>query len=154
MNNQNKWKVQISDTFCTYEYTIMGLNDASINEVAQHMAHFLRGFIVGEGKYVGQAKMDVGLNKSGDLENVSNEKISEGDPYQFTVNGLRLDPYRIARIYKIDDPVIFQAIKKLLRCGRKHKDMATDVHEAITSLQRWEEMNEEDSSFLEKAEQD
>lgn len=70
------------------------------------------------------------------------------DPYQFTCNGMKLDPYRVARIYDITDPVIFQALKKLLRCGRKHKDMATDVREAVTSLLRWEEMNQEDKEKL------
>ena len=51
------------------------------------------------------------------------------------------DPYRVARAYGIEDPVIFQALKKLLRCGRKHKAKAADVREAITSLERWEAMN-------------
>lgn len=71
--------------------------------------------------------------------------IVAGDPYQVHIGGVRADPYRIARAYGINDPVIFQALKKLLRCGRKHKDQATDVREAITSLERWEAMNEEDS---------
>ena len=70
--------------------------------------------------------------------------IVSGDPYQVHIGGVRADPYRIARVYGINDPVIFQALKKLLRCGRKHKDQATDVREAITSLERWEAMNKED----------
>lgn len=68
------------------------------------------------------------------------------DPYQVTIGGVKADPYRIARAYGITDPVIFQALKKLLRCGRKHKDQATDVREAITTLERWEQMNAEDQS--------
>jgi hypothetical protein len=68
------------------------------------------------------------------------------DPYQVQIGGVKADPYRIARAYEITDPVIFQALKKLLRCGRKHKDSATDVREAITSLERWEAMNEEDGN--------
>ena len=47
----------------------------------------------------------------------------------------------------IEDPVIFQALKKLLRCGRKHKAKAADVREAITSLERWEAMNREDARW-------
>ncbi len=66
------------------------------------------------------------------------------DPYQVQIGGVKADPYRIARAYGIDDPVIFQALKKILRCGRKHKDRRTDVREAITSLERWEAMNAED----------
>ena len=68
------------------------------------------------------------------------------DPYNVTIGGVRADPYRVARAYGIDDPVIFQALKKLLRCGRKHKDFKTDVREAITSLERWEQMNAEDET--------
>jgi hypothetical protein len=66
------------------------------------------------------------------------------DPYQVKIGGVTADPYRIARAYGITDPVIFQALKKLLRFGRKHKSQAADVREAITSLERWEAMNAED----------
>lgn len=67
------------------------------------------------------------------------------DPYQITIGGVKADPYRIAKAYGIDDPIIFQAIKKLLRCGRKHKSIEQDVREAITSLERWEEIEAEDA---------
>jgi hypothetical protein len=66
------------------------------------------------------------------------------DPYAVRIGGVLSDPYRIARAYEITDPVIFQALKKILRCGRKHKDVTTDVREAITTLERWEAMNAED----------
>ena len=68
------------------------------------------------------------------------------DPYAVTIGGVIADPYRIARAFQISDPVIFQAVKKLLRSGRKHKDLAQDVREAITSLERWEAMNLEDQT--------
>ena len=75
-------------------------------------------------------------------------KIVDGDkaidPYNVRIGGVLTDPYRVARAYGIEDPVIFQALKKLLRCGRKHKAKAADVREAITSLERWEAMNRED----------
>lgn len=68
------------------------------------------------------------------------------DPYEITLGGTKVDPYRIAREYDLD-PIIAQAVKKLLRCGRKHKDRATDVREAITTLERWEEMEKEDAAL-------
>ena len=71
--------------------------------------------------------------------------MEEMDPYQITIGGVKADPYRIAKAYGIDDPIIFQAIKKLLRSGRKHKTRAQDVREAITSLERWEQIEAEDS---------
>ena len=70
-----------------------------------------------------------------------NEEI---DPYQVRIGGALADPYRIARAYEITEPTIFQALKKILRYGRKHKDLAADIREAITSLERWESMESED----------
>jgi hypothetical protein len=61
------------------------------------------------------------------------------DPYKIRIGGVLADPYRIAIAYNLD-PIIAQAVKKLLRCGRKHKSPAQDVREAITTLQRWEQI--------------
>lgn len=66
------------------------------------------------------------------------------DPYEVRIGGVKADPYRIARAYGITDPVLFQALKKLLRCGRKHKDIRADAREARTTIERWEAMNAED----------
>ena len=68
------------------------------------------------------------------------------DPYQVTIGGVKADPYRVLRAYGITCPIIGQAIKKLLRCGRKHKDISQDVREAITTLERWEEIEKEDKN--------
>lgn len=66
------------------------------------------------------------------------------DPYKIIIGGVKADPYRIDRAYGEFPAPIFQALKKILRCGRKHKDQRTDVEEAISSLQRWLEMENED----------
>ena len=65
------------------------------------------------------------------------------DPYEITLQGVKLDPYKIVELYGITSMPIAQALKKLLRCGRKHKSLAQDVRDAITSLQRWEELQKE-----------
>ena len=65
------------------------------------------------------------------------------DPYEITIGGIKADPYRIALAYDLD-PVIAQAVKKLLRCGRKHKSKTNDIREAITTLERWEQIQAED----------
>mgnify|MGYP006958841721 CR=1 FL=1 len=62
------------------------------------------------------------------------------DPYSVIIQGVKLDPMLIVAAYGITDMGIAQAIKKLLRCGRKHKNKAQDVREAITSLERHEEI--------------
>jgi hypothetical protein len=86
------------------------------------------------------------MNSPDESEPETQEEILPTDPYAVTIGGVLADPYRIARAYGITDPVIFQALKKLLRFGRKHKEAAADVREAITSLERWEAMNKEDES--------
>jgi len=68
------------------------------------------------------------------------------DPYKVQVGGVTLDPYMIASIYGISDPIIFQMLKKLLRFGRKHKDAAQDVVDTITSAIRWLEINAPESA--------
>jgi hypothetical protein len=76
------------------------------------------------------------------------DKINKGvtdDCYQIRIGGVIVDPYRIAREYDLDS-AIAQAVKKLLRCGRKHKSIAEDVREAITTLERWEAMEAEDAN--------
>lgn len=56
-----------------------------------------------------------------------------------------IDIYRVLVLFKITDPCIAHAIKKLLVCGgRGHKDMEEDIQEAIDSLVRWQEMRAED----------
>ena len=65
------------------------------------------------------------------------------DPYQIKIGGVVADPYRIARAYELDG-VLTQAVKKLLRAGRKHKPLRQDIREVITTLERWEAMEKED----------
>ena len=58
-----------------------------------------------------------------------------------------IDVYRTLELWGITDPCLQHALKKLLVPGKRGagKDMAKDVQEAIDSLQRWQEMREEDS---------
>lgn len=58
--------------------------------------------------------------------------------------GIKLDPYRVLKVYGITDPAIQHAVKKLLRLGRTHKGEEKDVQEAIQSLRRWQEMRMEE----------
>ena len=64
------------------------------------------------------------------------------------IGGLKVDVYRVLRLFGITDPAIQHAVKKLLRCGRGQKDAATDIEEAIQSLRRWQEMNREDAGAI------
>ncbi len=72
-------------------------------------------------------------------------------PLRATVNGesivvvVTLDFYDIADAYQIHDSAIAHALKKLLRYGSGTKSLEADVDEAIRSLRRWQEQNEEKS---------
>lgn len=62
------------------------------------------------------------------------------------VGGVKVDVYRVLRLFGITDPAIQHAVKKLLRCGRGYKDKSTDIKEAIASLNRYLEMEREDAA--------
>lgn len=70
--------------------------------------------------------------------------------YQFTYKGIKLDPYRILKVYGISDPAQQHAIKKLLRAGESVKSFKEDIKEVIVSLTRWLEMLEEDELVCEE----
>lgn len=47
--------------------------------------------------------------------------------------------------FGVADPCIQHAVKKLLVAGgRGHKDIATDIQQAIDTLKRWQDMREEE----------
>ena len=62
------------------------------------------------------------------------------DPYNVKIESTRVDPYLVCQLFGITDFPIAEAIKKLLRLGRKHKNKRKDVEEAVLSLQRWLEI--------------
>lgn len=68
--------------------------------------------------------------------------------YQFTYKGIKLDPYRILKVYGISDPAQQHAIKKLLRAGESVKPLKEDIKEVILSLTRWLEMMEEEEELV------
>ena len=60
-----------------------------------------------------------------------------------------VDVYRVLEMFKVTDPCIQHAVKKMLVAGgRGVKDQGKDVSEAIVSLQRWQEMRVEDEGEM------
>jgi hypothetical protein len=58
-----------------------------------------------------------------------------------------LDVYRVLALFDVTDPALQHAVKKLLCAGaRGAKDQAQDIAEAIATLQRWQQMREEEST--------
>lgn len=57
-----------------------------------------------------------------------------------------LDVYRVLALFGVTDQALGHAIKKLLVAGGRGagKDITRDVAEAVDTLQRWQEMREED----------
>lgn len=108
---------------------------------------------------IGEFYLPVLPTKTPDLEDfisadiASSVKVHQGAEalfphYHKDVSHLdTIDVYRVLQLWEVLDPCIQHAIKKLLVAGgRGHKDMSKDVHEAIVSLQRWEEMQAEDAA--------
>lgn len=69
--------------------------------------------------------------------------------YHKSVHGLGyVDVYRVLTLFSVTDPCIQHAVKKLLVAGGRGagKDISRDVQEAIDSLRRWQEMQNEDAA--------
>lgn len=69
---------------------------------------------------------------------------SLGKHYHFDYKGIRVDPYRIFRLYNITAPEQQHAIKKLLRAGESVKPLEQDIREVIATLDRWLDILAED----------
>jgi hypothetical protein len=72
------------------------------------------------------------------------KEVASDKHYKFSFKGVKLDPYRIMKVYGITDPAQQHAVKKLLRAGRSIKSLVRDIDEVILSLNRWKEMIHED----------
>lgn len=56
-----------------------------------------------------------------------------------------IDVYRTLDLFGVTHPCLQHAAKKILCAGQRgHKDQQRDVQEAIDTLRRWQEMQEED----------
>ena len=60
-----------------------------------------------------------------------------------------IDVYRVLSLYRVTDPCLQHAIKKLLVAGGRGggKDISQDVQEAIDTLERWKDMHAEDAQI-------
>ena len=58
-----------------------------------------------------------------------------------------IDVYRVLDLFKVTDPCLQHAAKKILVAGGRGagKDIAQDIQEAIDSLERWKGMRAEDA---------
>lgn len=61
-----------------------------------------------------------------------------------------VDVYRVLRLFGVTDQALGHAIKKLLVAGGRGagKDIRQDVQEAIDTLQRWVEIDDEDKGSV------
>lgn len=70
----------------------------------------------------------------------------KGKHYRYTYNGIKMDPYRIAKIYDLGGGPREHATKKLLRGvskGHTERDLIAEVR---ACMDRWEEMIDEDEN--------
>jgi hypothetical protein len=71
-----------------------------------------------------------------------------GKHYRYELNGIKLDPYRIAKIYAVNDFALQTILKKCLCAGnRGHKDFKQDLKDIVSAAARRLEMLKEDEIF-------
>jgi hypothetical protein len=72
--------------------------------------------------------------------------MSYGHYFKNVSNLDSIDVYRVLQLFDVRDPCIQHAIKKLMVAGdRGYKDISKDIQEAIISLERWQEMRDEEA---------
>lgn len=77
--------------------------------------------------------------KIGHTSEVINEAIDESSVNKYARNfkGSKIDVYDVLMLWDVTNPAIQHAIKKLLQPGKRgHKDMETDLKEALRSVER------------------
>lgn len=70
--------------------------------------------------------------------------------YFKNVSGLLdIDVYRVLQLFNVTNPCLQHAVKKLLVAGGRGagKNIDQDIKEAIDTLQRWQEMRDEDAGL-------
>jgi len=68
-----------------------------------------------------------------------------GKHYRFKYKDIKLDPFRIAKIYGMESFALMTVLKKILCAGnRGGKDYKADIIDCITALKRELELIEED----------
>jgi hypothetical protein len=73
--------------------------------------------------------------------------VDTGKHYRYMYKGVKLDPYRICKIYRIDDFALQTIVKKALCAGlRGHKSRRQDLLDIITAAKRAIEMLDEDEA--------
>jgi hypothetical protein len=83
----------------------------------------------------------------GPKEDASRPEVKNHAHYKKDVSHLEwIDVYRVLGLFRVTDPCLQHAVKKLLVAGGRGagKSMDQDVQEAIDTLSRWKDMREED----------
>ena len=70
-------------------------------------------------------------------------KTNTPNPYKKSYKGVQMDVYDVLKMFEVSNPATQHAIKKLLMNGnRGHKGIRQDLHEAISSIYRAIELEE------------
>lgn len=71
-------------------------------------------------------------------------KPDPGKHYRFSYKGIKLDPFRLARVYKVTNPAQFTILKKSIRMGTGGKSKEQDLRDIISAAERELELMQED----------
>ena len=79
-----------------------------------------------------------------DKEYTEGTDLDAGQHYRFEYKGIKLDPFRIAKIFELDAPQLTILKKTLVNGNRGNKDAVQDYKDIICAAQRAIEIIEED----------
>jgi len=82
------------------------------------------------------------------LDNFEGNDAERRSHYNFYYKGTEVDPYLLLFLYKISDPGLHHAIKKIIRAGKSKKSYIQDIEESIVSIKRSVQIIEEVESPL------
>jgi len=79
-----------------------------------------------------------------EIEPIVTDKKDKGSHYRYKYKGIKLDPYRICKLYGVPQGPHEYMLKKLLRASGKGHSEEDLIQELQCCLDRWKEMLQED----------
>ena len=112
--------------------------------------------------YIGWNRLKAHKDFSDKVKTVAEETKDEGEHYRFCLEvvvteedaakgsvQIKLDPFRVAEVYGMDDFAMQTMLKKILVAGeRGHKDLRQDLKDIICAAERKLEMISEDERLF------
>lgn len=90
------------------------------------------------------SRADNELARDATVRRALHQKADAGKHYRYQYKGIKLDPYRVAKVYAINGGPQEHILKKILRGTTKGHTEQEVINEIQACLDRWQEMIKED----------